>query len=237
MITADATAARATMRPGAVRLRLLPVLLALLVLVPAGTRGAGAAAGPPAAPVTERDVEILVPRGMPLDIDDGLFFQDGAVLTFTLRNGRWDVARARVRVFVFDEADRLKGSASFCMPTYMQPGTRQRVNFSVEVAGVTARDRYVLVLETVDTARASWRVREGMAEQIEMARRVAKFSAGILESDQVAGSGTIPDCGCACEAADALGREGCGQDGLAAFTCTPFYSGGCSLGFTCKTAR
>jgi len=46
-------------------------------------------------------------------------------------------------------------------------------------------------------------------------------------------SGDIPECPCECGAAEAQSREGCGDTGPAAFTCTPMLPG-CSQGFTCK---
>jgi hypothetical protein len=48
------------------------------------------------------------------------------------------------------------------------------------------------------------------------------------------GSGALPACGCTCEAAEAMGIEGCGVARLAAYTCSPIFPGGCSQGFSCK---
>jgi hypothetical protein len=187
--------------------------------------------------VPEQDASVLVPLGMPLSVEDGLFLQDGTVFTFTLRNTSRDVAHPRFRVFVFDERRGLKGSAGYCMADPSQPGTRQRVTFFMDVKAVTARDRYVLVLEEVVTARAVWRIRETLGQQIEVARRVAGFSAGSLQAEALPPASGTTACDCGCDRADAIGREGCGDADLAAFTCTLLFPGGCNMSFSCKAGR
>jgi hypothetical protein len=182
----------------------------------------------------ERDARVLVPDGMPLDVEDGVFIEGGPHFSFTVRNPSRDAAILRARVIVFGERSNLKGSVVYCPTDVVQPGTRQRVTFVLDVREVSARDRFVLVLEEAAAARSVWRTAGTLAERVRFARRALDGTAPALRVVVEPGSGALPACGCACGAAEAMGIEGCGVAGLAAYTCSPIFPGGCSQGFSCK---
>ena len=220
------------------RAALMAVIAAGAVLLLFLARDGGshhlAVRAPDAARLPERDARVLVPDGMPLRVEDGVFIEDGAHFSFTVRNPSRDAAILRARVMVFDERNGLKGSVVYCPTDVVQPGTRQRVTFVLDVRTVTARDRFVIVLEEAAAARSVWRTAGSLGERLRLARRALDGTAPSLRVVVEPGSGALPACGCACGAAEAMGIEGCGVAGLAAYTCTPVFPGGCSQGFTCK---
>jgi hypothetical protein len=177
---------------------------------------------------------VLVPDGMPLHVEDGVFIEDGTHFSFTVRNSSRDAAILRARVIVFDDRSTLKGSVVYCPTDVVQPGTRQRVTFVLDVRDVSVRDRFVLVLEEAAAARSVWRTAASLAERVRLARRSLDGAVPSLRVVAEPGSGELPACECACGAAEAMGIEGCGVTGLAAYTCSPIFPGGCSQGFSCK---
>jgi hypothetical protein len=203
----------------------------------------------PTLAVPEREGIVVLPQGMPVRAEDATFFEDSTLMAVTLRNGGLEPARVSLRVVVFDERRGLKGSAGFCVGELLQPGTRLPLNFVLEVKDVTTRDRYVVLIDEVRTARRVHRVHEPLDEIVRQARKAAGFETARLSSDEepVARPGSehslrppdpldVPACACECADAYALGERGCGSQGLAAFTCSPL-SGSCSMGFSCKPAR
>jgi hypothetical protein len=185
--------------------------------------------------VPERDATVIMASGMPVRIDGAIFFEDGALLAVQLRNGAVDVARSTLRVAVFSEQARLKGSIGYCAGDPMQPGIRQTITFPVELKHVSARDRFVVVLEEVLTPRRAYSLREPLAGVLAQARRSAEMSSADLTTEERTRSGVIPPCACDCHAAEQTGRDVCGEPGLAAFTCTPMIGGACSASHTCKS--
>jgi hypothetical protein len=196
--------------------------------------------------VPERDAVVILTQGMPVRVDGATFFEDSTFMAVTIRNGGLEPARVTLRVVVLDDRLRLKGSAAYCIGELLQPGTRVPINFSLEVKTVTTRDRYVVVMEEVRTARRVYRVHEPLAGIIGEATKAAGLEAGRLSSDEtpVSRPGSerslrppdpldVPGCACECNQAYAIGEEGCADQGLAAFTCSPSF-GSCSQGFSCK---
>ena len=206
----------------------------LILLLLARTGGSHPRAVTPAAGrLPERDARVLVPEGMPLSVEDGIFAEDASLFSFSARNPSRHAALFRARVFVFEAGGRLRGSTAYAPTDVAQPGTRQRVTFVLEVKGVSARDRFVLMLEEVGSAESTWRAAGSLVHRIELARRTLDAAGAVSRSVVEAGSGELPHPHCTCEAAEALGIEGCGVAALAAYTCTPIYPSGCSQGFTC----
>jgi hypothetical protein len=204
--------------------------LSLAPLLPAATE----------ARVPQSDAVVVFPQGMPLRLEDGEFYGDGSVMAVTIRNGGFEPMRVSVRVVVFDNRRRLRGSVGYCVGTILQPGTRQPLQFPLEVKGAVPQDRFVAVLETVRSARKVWSVRGGLPAIIEQARQAANLRPAELTSDERIVNDRprdpmdIPPCTCVCQTAASIGDEGCRPAPLAAFTCSPTYPENCSMGFTCK---
>jgi len=193
------------------------------------------------ARVPQSDAVIIFPQGMPLRLEDGEFYGDGSVMTVIVRNGAFEPMRLSIRIVVFDDRRRLRGSVGYCVGPILQPGTRQPLQFPLEVKGAVPQDRFVAVLETVRSARKVWSVRGGLPAIIEQARHAADLRPAELVSeeqlvtDRPIDKMDIPPCACGCQTASALGDEGCHPAPLAAFTCSPTYPENCSMGFTCKS--
>jgi hypothetical protein len=124
---------------------------------------------------------------------------------------------------------------SRCSAEPLQAGTRAQVRTALEIEDVTSRHRFVALLEEVRSEETIWRADPGGRVLVDTARRIVRAeSAALTAVSEVNTDGKLA-CGCDCEMADALGREGCGARSLAAFTCTPvFFPGGCTLGYTCR---
>ena len=192
------------------------------------------------ARVPQADAVVIFPQGMPLRLEDAEFYGDGSVMTVIVRNGAFEPMRVSIRIVVFDDRRRLRGSVGYCVGPILQPGTRQPLQFPLEVKGAVPQDRFVAVLETVRSARKVWSVRGGLPAIVEQARHAAELRPAELASDERVVTDRpidkmdIPPCACVCQTASALGDEGCHPAPLAAFTCSPTYPENCSMGFTCK---
>jgi hypothetical protein len=204
----------------------------------------------PAAAVPEREAVVVLSQGMPVRIEDATFFQDSTLMAVTIRNSGLEPARVSLRVVVFDERVRLKGSVGYCVGELIQPGTRLPLTFPLEVKAVTTRDRYVVLIDEVRSARRVYRTHEPLAEMIAQAKKAAGFESAHLsteERDVERRPGSehslrppdpidIPGCPCECRQAYGIAEGGCGAQELAGFTCSP-SAGSCSMGFSCKPAE
>lgn len=192
------------------------------------------------ARIPQSDAVIVFPQGMPIRLEAGEFFGDGSVMTVTIRNSSFEPMRVSLRVVVFDDRRRLRGSVGYCIGSILQPGTRQPLQFPLEVKGAVPQDRFVVVLESVSSARKRWSVHGGLPAIVEQARHAADLRPAQLTSDEQVVTDRprdpmdIPPCTCVCQTASTLGDEGCHPALLAAFTCSPTYPESCSMGFTCK---
>jgi hypothetical protein len=180
----------------------------------------------------DRDASLLMPQGMLVTVERATFFQDGGLVELQVRNSTYEVTRARIRVVVFDDRQRLRGSVSYCTGV-VQPGTRQPILIPLEVRGADVRDSYVVYVEEVLTARRRYSLRETLPQALAQARNALQLRGWELTTVEEPRTGDIPECPCECEPAERVAREACGEAGLVAFTCTPMQPG-CSAGVTCK---
>jgi hypothetical protein len=193
-----------------------------------------AALAPPASArrLPDRDAVTILVQGMPVEVDHATFFDDGAVIALRLRNSTYEAARPRVRIVVFDASLRIRGSVAYCAGV-VQPGTRQPVLIPLEVKGTTTHDQFVVLVEEVLTPRRTYALREALPIVLRQAQSAMDLRGSRLTTVETPRTGDIPECPCACPDAEAQSREGCGETGPSAFTCTPMAPG-CSAGFTCK---
>jgi hypothetical protein len=182
--------------------------------------------------IPDRDATVILAQGMQVEVDRATFFEDGGLIGMRLRNGSYEVARARLRVVVFDDHLRLKGSVGYCAGL-LQPGTRQALLIPLEVKGASVRDTYAVFVDEVITPRRTYTLQQTLPETLVQARSAANLRGWRLTTVEAPRSGEIPECPCECVEAERLAREGCGEAGPEAFTCTPMLPG-CSFGFTCK---
>jgi hypothetical protein len=180
----------------------------------------------------DRDATVIVAQGMNVAVDRATFFEDGGLIAMRLRNSSYEVARARLRIVVFDERLRLKGSVSYCTGL-IQPGTRQPLLIPLEVKGAGVRDNFGVYVEEVLTPRRSYTLHQGLTEALNEAQSAVNLRGWRLTTVEAARAGEIPECPCECADAEQLARDGCAATGPEAFTCTPMLPG-CSQGFTCK---
>jgi hypothetical protein len=203
----------------------------------------------PAFALPEREAAVVPAQGMPVRIEDATFFEDSTLMAVTIRNGGLEPARVTLRVVVFGEDVRLKGSAAYCVGELLQPGTRLPLTFPLEVKAVTTRDRYVVIIDEVRTARRVYRTHEPLGGIIREAKKAAGFETARLSTEEreVERPGSerslrppdpldIPPCTCECSQAYAIAEGGCGAGELAGFTCSP-STGSCSMGFSCTPGR
>lgn len=213
------------LRRGAATLR--AALLASACALLATSAAPGAAGGIP-----DREATVILAQGMQVEVHRATFFEDGGLMAIGLRNGSYEVARARIRVVVFDDRLRLKGSVSYCAGL-LQPGTRQALLIPLEVKGASVRDTYAVFVDEVLTPRRRYTLQQALPETLIQAQSAANMRGWRLTTVETPRSGEIPECPCECAEAERLSREGCGEAGPEAFTCTPMQPG-CSVGFTCK---
>jgi hypothetical protein len=202
----------------------LGAAIALAAVVP--TRPASARRLP------DRDAVTILVQGMPVSVDHATFFEDGSVIALRLRNATYEVTRPRIRIVVFDERLRVKGSVAYCAGL-LQPGTRQPVLIPLEVKATTAHDQFVVLVEEVLTPRRTYALREPLPIVLRQAQSAVDLRGSRLTTVETSRAGDIPECPCECADAERQSREGCGDAGPSAFTCTPMLPG-CSQGFTCK---
>jgi len=205
----------------------------------AGTMAAALTWASPCAPpsaiaggLPDRDAVTILVQGMPVEVDHATFFDDGSVIALRVRNSTYEVTRPRIRIVVFDERLRVRGSVAYCAGV-VQPGTRQPVLIPLEVKGTTTHDQFVVLVEEVLTPRRTYTLREALPIVLRQAQSAVDLRGSRLTTVETPRTGDIPECPCACAAAEAQAGDGCGETGPSAFTCTPM-SPGCSQGFTCK---
>jgi hypothetical protein len=109
---------------------------------------------------------------------------------------------------------------------------RTRVNFPLEIRGVTARDRAVVTVIRARSGSMAWIVRESEADQVAAARSAANGSSVRLTLDRESSPGQW-SCPCDCQEIEGTCGRLCDRQ-LSAFTCAPVFNGVCSAACTCK---
>jgi hypothetical protein len=119
----------------------------------------------------------------------------------------------------------------YCTADLLDRATRGRINFPLDLRGVTVRDRVVVTVIRARSGSMAWIVRESEADQASAARAAANGASGRLTLDRASTPGEW-DCPCDCHEIESTCGRLCDRQ-LSAFTCAPVL-GVCSAACTCK---
>ena len=97
-----------------------------------------------------------------------------------LRNEHSQPVNYALRLWVFDESTRLKGTQDFCTYDAMGGHTRGPIVVPITIAGATLRDRTVVSVTAAASGQASWSLREDAGAQLEAALAAARGSTARL---------------------------------------------------------
>jgi hypothetical protein len=202
-----------------------PVSALSLACVMLATHGA-------AERLQDRPAYEINPQGAPVWLDEPIFFENGPMLSVSVRNRENDTAFVTLGVYAFDADGRLRATSTLCLGDPLGGTSRRRVNRPLEFRGVTTRDRVVVTVLRVVTERGVWALR-GSDNLAQAARRRASGSGGRLTMTRTAASG-LPQSICPCEtsAVETRCRDVC-EGSLTAYTCSPWFPG-CTTSCTCN---
>jgi hypothetical protein len=129
----------------------------------------------------DRPARVITPEGSPIWLDPQrtLVFDAPSVVVM-LRNENSQPANYALRIWVFDESSRLKGTQDFCTHDAMGGHSRGWIAVPIDIAGVTLRDRTVVSVLAASSGQASWNLREDAPTQLEAALAAARGSSARL---------------------------------------------------------
>ena len=129
----------------------------------------------------DRPARVITPEGSPIWLDPQrtLVFDAPSVVVM-LRNENSQPANYALRIWVFDESSRLKGTQDFCTYDAMGGHSRGWIAVPIDIAGVTLRDRTVVSVSAASSGQASWSLREDESTQLEAALAAARGSSARL---------------------------------------------------------
>jgi hypothetical protein len=185
--------------------------------------------------MADRPAIVITPEGSPvwLDPQRSLFFDTPSVWVMW-RNEYGEAINYAVRIWVFDERSRLKGTLDYC--TYDQLGshTRGRTLIPLGIPGVTLRDRAVVTISSAASGRLVWRLRETESEQLDAALAAFRGSARPLSLERKESGATEWTCPCDCTVIETACDRRCASTGRGASACTRTFDAGCSASCTCR---
>lgn len=189
------------------------------------------------AGAADRTAGVITPDGSPVWIDPWratLF--DTPALSVSLTNRHSSPVVFTLRIWVFDQSERLRGTALYCENTPLDRSMRGIFHVPLDIRGVTARDRGVVTVEHVLGDRVEWTLRETPEEALEAARTEVRGSGGRLSLERRESADVAPPliCPCDCPAVQSACERACPRDGPGAFTCFPLNGAGCSASCSCR---
>jgi hypothetical protein len=183
----------------------------------------------------DRPVYVVDTDPAPAMIQGGTFFLVGGQLALSVSNRHSAPILVTLRAWVFDQAWRLKGTHTHCLPEWLDRGIRRVVTMAVEVRNLTATDNVVVGIDRVAAGRHRWQTMASPEAAVAEARRAGAGGSRPLRMDATAAdeAPAVP-CPCECEPVAAECEAHCGATGLRAFTCSPIVLDGCSASCSCK---
>jgi hypothetical protein len=129
----------------------------------------------------DRPARVITPEGSPIWLDPQrtLVF-DSPSLMVMLRNEHSQPVNYALRLWVFDESTRLKGTQDFCTYDAMGGHTRGWIVVPITITGATLRDRTVVSVTAAASAQSSWSLREDAGAQLEAALAASRGSTARL---------------------------------------------------------
>jgi hypothetical protein len=184
----------------------------------------------------DRTARTITPEGSPLWIDPfraTLF--DTPALSVSVTNQHAAPLQFTLRIWVFDQSERLRGTMLYCVNTPLDRSMRGVFYVPLDIRGVTPRDRGVVTVESVVGDRILWTLQEPPEEQVEAARAEVRGFSGRLSFARHDSEAVGPfTCPCDCPPIQSSCEQVCGHQSLAAFSCFPADGTGCAAGCSCK---
>jgi hypothetical protein len=186
----------------------------------------------------DRPARVITPEGSPLWLDpQRSFFFDSPAVAVMLRNEHTEPVKYALRIWIFDERARLKGTLDRCTYDELGRNSRGRVLIPIEIPGVTLRDRAIVSVTAVASGRVAWKLRQTEAEQLDTAFAVSKDLPGRLSLDRYDAGPSDWSCPCECSTIQAACDRRCAATAPTASTCTRTFDSGCSATCSCKSSR
>jgi len=183
----------------------------------------------------DRPAIVINPEGSPIWLDSlrSTFFDSPAVAVM-IRNEHSEPVNYALRIWIFDERSRLKGTQDYCTFDGFGSHTRGRILIPLDFRGVTMRDRAVVVVTAVKSGRIAWTLRQDEADQLAAALAASQGSPGHLTIERVETETATWTCPCECAAIEAACNRRCAETGRAASSCARTFDAGCAATCTCK---
>ena len=183
----------------------------------------------------DRPIGVVDTDPAPARIEGGTYFFVGGLVSSMVRNRHTAPVRVTLRAWVFDQAGRFKGTNAYCVPEWLERGTRRVISASLDVRGLAATDSVTVGIERVASERQEWAMADAPAVGVELARQRGRGAGGRarLHERPIDGPPEV-GCPCECQSIAAACEAQCSATGLRAFTCTPVAVDGCSASCSCK---
>jgi hypothetical protein len=188
------------------------------------------------ADAADRPAYVIVPTGSPVWLDQGsAILFDSPALSVSVENRHTRPVTFTLRIWIFDQNDRLRGVMDYCVAEPLDRAMRGRFFVPLDIRGITARDRGVVTIAAAASSAESWRLDDPAADQLTAARaEVQRYHGGLSLVRGGPPAAAVPLCPCECPAIQSACEDRCASQGAAAFTCSPNPGGGCSAGCTCR---
>ena len=181
----------------------------------------------------DRSAIVIATAGSPvwLDPQRAILF-DSPGISLMVRNEHSESVNYTLRIWIFDDRSRLRGTLEHCTREVLDRSTRGLVFVPLDIRGVTLRDHAVVAVVGAASARRSWRLRQTESDQLAAALAAAKGLPGHLsfERNDV---GVEWQCPCVCSAIQALCDRQCGRQRGIVTGCTQTRQAACSSSCTC----
>jgi hypothetical protein len=180
----------------------------------------------------DRAAIVIAPVGSPLWLDpQRAFLFDSPGISLMVRNEHSEPVSYALRIWIFDDEARLRGTVDYCTREVIDRSTRGRVFVPLDIRGVTLRDRAVVAVVAAASAHRSWRLQQSDSDQLAAALSAAKGLQGRLAFDR---EDVAVDwhCPCDCAAIQDLCDRRCGTRGVVS-GCAVTRTSACSASCTC----
>ena len=183
----------------------------------------------------DKPIHVVDTDPAPAQIEGGTFFLAGGLVSTMVRNRHSAPVLITLRAWVFDHAGRFKGTNSYCVPDWLDRGTRRVSSAPLDVRDLVSTDSVTVAVERVVSDRRQWTMADAAEASVGMARQRGFGAGGRLRLDERRTEGPPPiPCPCECQSTAASCEAQCFDTGLRAFTCTPVVLDGCSASCSCK---